>query len=325
MRKNADGTFCDVQLNLSWPSLQITSRGGEALDGNSLIRDSVVRPLHNMDGPVQGRNGFFLQCTTRNSGNIIFIARSPQDRDAWCTALRSHAAHHNLTNAFEVSSRVLGTGAYAKVLAGKCKVTGAPVALKIIPRSRIDATSHPTDERKLLITEVQLGMELRHELCTKTIEFIENAHQYVIVMELMAGGDLFEFMRRRSLAEGEVQCLMRQLLVALQFMHSRNIGHFDLKPENILLSREKPMTAKLCDFGISARGQTSCCKTPGMLRATPGYGAPEVVKQQTCVLKVRCYLAHDRRFSVCMTYTAALRRTCGPWELVFTSSLRGAR
>lgn len=290
MQKNSDGSFRDVQLNLSWPSLQIMSRsGGESLNGDEIIKHSVVTPLRNMDGPVQGRNGFYFQCTMKNNLNITFVASSQQDRDAWCAALRNHAAHHNLTNAFEVSGRVLGTGAYAKVFAGKCKMTGAPVALKIIPRSRIDTTTHPADERKLLSTEMQLGMELRHELCTKTLEFIENSHQYVIVMELMGGEDLFEFLRRRSLTEGEVQCLMRQLLVALQYMHSRNVGHFDIKPENVLLSQEKPMTVKLCDFGISLdlkRSSPSCYKTPGMLRATPGYGAPEIVKQQACGLKV---------------------------------------
>jgi len=310
MHKHADGTLRDVQFNLSWPSLTVTARGGEALNGDEIVKNSVVRPLCNMDGPVQGRNGFCFQCTLK-SKTLTFFAASPQDRDAWCVALRNHAAHHNLANAFEVSSRVLGTGAYAKVLAGKCKVTGAPVALKIIPRSRIDSTTHPAAERTLLSTEMQLGMELRHELCTKTIEFIENAHQYVIVMELMGGGDLFEFLRRRSLTEGEVQCLMRQVLVGLQYMHSRNIGHFDLKPENLLLSQEKPMTVKLCDFGISLdlkRSQPSCYKTPGMLRATPGYGAPEVVKQQTCGLKVSALSAMSSR---CARHCAMVRHCVG--------------
>jgi len=55
-------------------------------------------------------------------------------------------------------------------------------------------------------------------------------------------------------------------------------------PENFLLLQVKPMTVKLCDYGIST-SQPSCYKTPGMLRSTPGYGAPEVVQQVSCGIK----------------------------------------
>jgi tRNA A-37 threonylcarbamoyl transferase component Bud32 len=298
MQKNADGSMRSISFNLQWPSLQVSCSVGDTLDGEQLLKNSVVHRRAQMDGPVDGKSlsgasRFCFQCEHRDSKStgktLTFFASSQQDCDEWCQRLRQHAVHHNLENGYEVSSKLLGSGAYAKVFQGRCKMTGSAVAVKIIPRMRLDSATHPADERKLLITEAALGQELRHAHCTHTTEFVENAHQYVIVMELMRGGDLFDYLARKtSLSENDTRCLTRQVLAGLHFMHKQNIAHFDIKPENFLLSHEKPMTVKLCDYGISMdlkTTQPSCYKTPGMLRASPGYGAPEVVKQQACGLK----------------------------------------
>ena len=63
-----------------------------------------------------------------------------------------------------------------------------------------------------------------------TISF-NQLHTY-IVLELVKGGELLDRLRRKkSFTEGEAMKIVRQIVSALKFLHSRCIVHRDLKPE----------------------------------------------------------------------------------------------
>lgn len=69
--------------------------------------------------------------------------------------------------------------------------------------------------------------------------------------------NLSKFIRERTrsrdmLTYAEVSNIMRQILLGLRFLHSKNIMHRDLKPENILID---PLSTevKLCDFGSAKK------------------------------------------------------------------------
>lgn len=81
----------------------------------------------------------------------------------------------------------------------------------------------------------------------------------------------------------------RQILTALDIIHTRNIIHADLKPANLLLHRPTPEEKaqgkkpiiKLCDFGISqvANPQEFGGLQKAMMKersGTAGYIAPEI-------------------------------------------------
>ena len=69
-------------------------------------------------------------------------------------------------------------------------------------------------------------------------------------------------------------CLyFRQLILAVEFLHSHRVIHRDIKPENILLYT--PEHIKLADFGVSHifDQDDTLSKTAG----TPAFMAPEAV------------------------------------------------
>ena len=60
---------------------------------------------------------------------------------------------------------------------------------------------------------------------------------------------MFDRITKGCYSEADAKSVIRQLLEALKFLHSRNIAHRDLKPENILLvSKRNNTQIKLTGF-----------------------------------------------------------------------------
>jgi serine/threonine protein kinase len=69
-------------------------------------------------------------------------------------------------------------------------------------------------------------------------------------MEMCAGGDLLNYVRkRRRLKEPVAQRLFKQIILGLGHIHSRNIVHRDIKLDNIMLCGKGNI--KIGDFGVS--------------------------------------------------------------------------
>jgi calcium/calmodulin-dependent protein kinase I len=74
-----------------------------------------------------------------------------------------------------------------------------------------------------------------------TQDSFETTHKLFIVMELIKGGDLFDrIIDKGKYSEFEAREVMRMLLEAVKYLHSKGIVHRDLKPENILLVDNSP-------------------------------------------------------------------------------------
>lgn len=58
-------------------------------------------------------------------------------------------------------------------------------------------------------------------------------------MENMKGGSLEEYIKRNGpLDEQQASKVIKQMCLALTYIHDKNIVHRDIKPDNILLSNE---------------------------------------------------------------------------------------
>ena len=89
--------------------------------------------------------------------------------------------------------KMLGRGAFGKVNLAMHKLVRKLVALKSLNKHEL------TDEvqKAKLMKEVNLLLKLRHNHVVKIYETIETKKHIIIVMELCAGGDLLNYVRKR--------------------------------------------------------------------------------------------------------------------------------
>ena len=90
---------------------------------------------------------------------------------------------------------------------------------------------------------------MRHKSVVKLFETFETEKHYLFVMELCAGGDLLQYVRkRRKLNENVAKYLFKQIIEGIGYIHSKNIVHRDIKLDNILLDNKGHI--KIADFGV---------------------------------------------------------------------------
>lgn len=102
-------------------------------------------------------------------------------------------------------------------------------------------------------------------------------HVKFIVLELIGGGQLFDFVALGGrLSEATARYFFQQMIEVIGFMHEKGLAHRDLKPENLLLDQNYVL--KVTDFGFAApvagRDNTGLLKTQ---LGTMNYMAPEII------------------------------------------------
>lgn len=95
------------------------------------------------------------------------------------------------------------------------------------------------------------------------------------MMDLCAGGELFYLLHIKGrLNESQAKFYFAEILLGLEYIHSKGIVYRDLKPENVLLDIDGHL--KLADFGLSKVLQTKDCLTNSFC-GSPEYMSPEML------------------------------------------------
>ncbi|XP_074385558.1 death-associated protein kinase 2-like isoform X2 [Zonotrichia albicollis] len=139
----------------------------------------------------------------------------------------------------------------------------------------------PGLERAQVQREVSILRQLQHPNILRLHELFSSPAEVVLVLELIRGGELFDFIAEKEmLSEEEAIEFLVQILSGVEYLHARLIAHFDLKPENIMLQDKdvpKPRI-KIIDFGLAQQLQDGI--TYRSLCGTPQYIAPEVINYE---------------------------------------------
>jgi len=164
----------------------------------------------------------------------------------------------------------LGAGAFGRVLKAQHLATGQIRAVKIIPKTRIrDYISFQT--------ELDILRTLDHPNVIRVFETFETDLECFLVTEYCAGGELFQrLINAGHLDEEQAALVMRQLLSAVAYFHSRGICHKDLKPENLLLLSDLNTGLKVIDFGLGQRVEEE--ELMHSTYGSPYYIAPEIIE-----------------------------------------------
>jgi len=165
----------------------------------------------------------------------------------------------------------LGSGNYSVVKYATSKETGKAVAIKVINKSSLGDEGGAMVEK-----EIKIMLKLNHPNIVKLHEAYEVSDKYYLVLDLVSGGEMFDkIVALQHYSEAVAARLLRQMVGALDHVHSHNIVHRDLKPENLLLVDDSDGSPVLvADFGLAEYVTQPLSKPVG----TPGYVAPEVVE-----------------------------------------------
>ncbi|KAI8053666.1 camp-dependent protein kinase 1 [Gilbertella persicaria] len=167
--------------------------------------------------------------------------------------------------------RTLGTGSFGRVHLAQSKHNGRYYAIKVLKKSevvRLKQVEHTNLEKAIL--EITANPFIVNLWGT----FQDDINLYM-VMDYVPGGELFSVLRKNQRFPDHVaKFYAAEVVLAIEYFHSKNIIYRDLKPENLLLDSQGHI--KITDFGFAKHVPD----VTWTLCGTPDYLAPEVIQSK---------------------------------------------
>ncbi|KAI7890326.1 camp-dependent protein kinase 2 [Mucor mucedo] len=167
--------------------------------------------------------------------------------------------------------RTLGTGSFGRVHLVQSRVNARYYAVKVLKKAevvRLKQVEHTNNEKHILES-------VAHPfLVNMWGTFQDNVNLYM-VMDYVPGGELFSVLRRsKRFPDHVAKFYAAEVILAIEYMHSKNVIYRDLKPENLLLDSQGHI--KITDFGFAKHVPDITWTLCG----TPDYLAPEIIQSK---------------------------------------------
>ncbi|XP_055847807.1 tyrosine-protein kinase Fer isoform X3 [Episyrphus balteatus] len=207
---------------------------------------------------------------TVKSGAIL---RRPICRERW-----------ELSNDDVVLLEKIGRGNFGDVYKAKLKSTKQDVAVKTCRMTL------PDEQKRKFLQEGRILKQYDHPNIVKLIGICVQKQPIMIVMELVPGGSLLNFLRKNSnsLTTRQLMGMCRDAAAGMRYLESKNCIHRDLAARNCLIDLEN--SVKISDFGMS-REEEEYIVSDGMKQIPVKWTAPEALNfgKYTCLCDVWSY------------------------------------
>ncbi|KAH8272632.1 hypothetical protein KR044_001980, partial [Drosophila immigrans] len=193
---------------------------------------------------------------TVKSGAIL---RRPVCRECW-----------ELSNDDVVLLEKIGRGNFGDVYKAKLKSTKQDVAVKTCRMTL------PDEQKRKFLQEGRILKQYDHPNVVKLIGICVQKQPIMIVMELVPGGSLLNYLRKNSngLSTCQQMSMCRDAAAGMRYLESKNCIHRDLAARNCLVDFEH--TVKISDFGMS-REEEEYIVSDGMKQIPVKWTAPEAL------------------------------------------------
>ena len=143
--------------------------------------------------------------------------------------------------------KCIGKGAFGEVYLTSKKGSNQLFATKKVSKQKVETQIN----KKYFINEISILKTIQHKNIVKLETIRQTLHNYYIITEFYNGGGLSDCLKKYKMINGKgfseeiVQHLIRQIVDALKYLHSRKIIHRDLKLENLLINFETDEDKKI--------------------------------------------------------------------------------
>lgn len=122
--------------------------------------------------------------------------------------------------------RVLGRGAFGKVLQVAHRATGRVYAMKVYSKRFLAAA----DQLAYTVTERAVMARLEHAFVVRLRYAFQTASRLFLLSDYCAGGELFNTLRKHgTLLEAAARVYLAEIVLALEHCHAAGVAHRDLK------------------------------------------------------------------------------------------------